>query len=66
MTDLTHMGFEINSLGKQTFALKGIPSDLELGNEKELIIELVESFKDNFKAFEEYANEDILAGGPLV
>jgi phosphoenolpyruvate carboxykinase (ATP) len=25
---------------------------------------LAASFKDNFKQFEEYANEEILAGGP--
>ncbi len=27
---------------------------------------LADSFKDNFKKFEEYANEEIMAGGPLV
>lgn len=27
---------------------------------------LADSFKDNFKKFEEYANDEIMAGGPLV
>ena len=27
---------------------------------------LADSFKENFKQFEEYASEEILAGGPLV
>ena len=28
--------------------------------------ELANSFKQNFKKFEEFANEEIMAGGPLV
>ena len=27
---------------------------------------LADSFKKNFKSFEDYANEEIMAGGPLV
>jgi phosphoenolpyruvate carboxykinase (ATP) len=27
---------------------------------------LADSFKENFKKFESYANEEIMAGGPLV
>jgi DNA mismatch repair ATPase MutL len=37
-------------MGNQVFAIQGIPADLPSGNEKELLIELVENFKNNFKA----------------
>lgn len=50
MNDLNHLGFDISPIGNQSFAIQGIPSDLPSGNEKDLLIELVESFKNNFKA----------------
>lgn len=50
MVDLHHLGFDISPMGNQVFAIQGIPADLPSGNEKELLIELVENFKNNFKA----------------
>jgi DNA mismatch repair protein MutL len=50
MNDLLHLGFDISPMGNQVFAIQGIPADLPSGNEKELLIELVENFKNNFKA----------------
>jgi len=50
MTDLNHLGFDISPMGNQVFAIQGIPSDLQTGSEKEMLIELVENFKNNFKA----------------
>ncbi len=50
LSDLHHLGFDISPMGNQIFAIQGIPSDLSLGGEKELLIELVESFKNNYKA----------------
>ena len=50
LNDLLHLGFDISPMGNQVFAIQGIPADLPSGNEKELLIELVENFKNNFKA----------------
>jgi DNA mismatch repair protein MutL len=50
MSDLNHLGFDISPMGNQVFAIQGIPSDLHTGNEKEMLTELVENFKNNFKA----------------
>jgi DNA mismatch repair protein MutL len=50
MSDLNHLGFDISPMGNQVFAIQGIPSDLQTGNEKEMLTELVENFKNNFKA----------------
>lgn len=50
LSDLHHLGFDISPMGNQIFAIQGIPADLHLGGEKELLIELVENFKNNYKA----------------
>lgn len=50
LNDLNHLGFDISPMGNQVFAIQGIPVDLNLGGEKELLIELVENFKNNYKA----------------
>jgi DNA mismatch repair protein MutL len=50
LTDLAHLGFDIAQLGQNNFAIQGIPSDLQMGNEKEMITELIEQFKNSFKA----------------
>lgn len=50
MTDLNHLGFDISPMGNQVFAIQGIPSDLQTGSEKEMLVELVENFKNNFRA----------------
>lgn len=50
MPDLTHLGFDISPMGNQVFAIQGIPADLPTGSEKEMLVELVENFKNNFKA----------------
>lgn len=50
MSDLNHLGFDISPMGNQVFAIQGIPSDLQTGSEKEMLVELVENFKNNFKA----------------
>jgi DNA mismatch repair protein MutL len=50
LNDLNHLGFDISPMGNQAFAIQGIPSDLSTGGERELLIDLVENFKNNFKA----------------
>lgn len=50
LSDLLHLGFDISPMGNQVFAIQAIPADLPGGNEKDLLIELVENFKNNFKA----------------
>jgi DNA mismatch repair protein MutL len=48
--DLAHLGFDLVQMGTNSFAIQGVPSDLSLGNEKEMILELIEQFKNSFKA----------------
>jgi DNA mismatch repair protein MutL len=39
------LGFEINELGKNTFAINGVPAELENQNVQELIEDLLDNFK---------------------
>lgn len=50
MSDLEHLGFDISPMGNNTFAIQGTPADMTNGDEKEVILELVENFKNSFKA----------------
>lgn len=48
--DLHHLGFDLSSMGSQVFAIHGLPSELSSGGEKEVIQDLIENFKNNYKA----------------
>lgn len=43
--DLNALGYEIESFGKDSYIIQGIPADLEQGNEKNTIENLIEQFK---------------------
>lgn len=43
--DLNALGYEIESFGKDSYIIRGIPADLEQGNEKNTIENLIEQFK---------------------
>ena len=43
--DLHLLGYHIESFGKQSFVVQGIPADVEAGNEKTVIEQLLESYK---------------------
>jgi DNA mismatch repair protein MutL len=43
--DLNALGYEIENFGKDSYIIRGIPADLEQGNEKNTIENLIEQFK---------------------
>lgn len=45
LVDLRTLGYDIQSAGDYTFFIHGIPGDLDAGNEKESIEQLLEQFK---------------------
>ncbi len=45
LPDLKKLGYEIQQIDKNAFAISGVPSDLESGNEKQCIEGLLEQFK---------------------
>ena len=45
LPDLTMLGYEIELFGKDTFVIQGTPADVEQGNEKLAIEQMLEQFK---------------------
>ncbi len=45
LPELKVLGYEVQQIGKQAFAVHGVPSDLESGNEKQCIEGMLEQFK---------------------
>ncbi|MBL7698821.1 MAG: DNA mismatch repair endonuclease MutL [Chitinophagaceae bacterium] len=45
LSDLLHLGYLVEPFGKDTFVIQGSPADLEQGNEKMVIENLLEQFK---------------------
>ncbi len=45
LPDLKRLGYEVQQIDKNAFAIHGVPSDLESGNEKQCIEGLLEQFK---------------------
>lgn len=45
LSDLLQLGYLVEPFGKDTFVIQGTPADLEQGNEKAVIENLVEQFK---------------------
>lgn len=45
MNDLNHLGYLIEPFGHQAFVIQGTPADLEQGNEKMIIENLLEQYK---------------------
>ncbi|RYF97137.1 MAG: DNA mismatch repair protein MutL [Chitinophagaceae bacterium] len=45
LEDLLHLGYLVEPFGKDTFVIQGSPADLEQGNEKIVIENLLEQFK---------------------
>jgi DNA mismatch repair protein MutL len=46
MPEIKALGFDINSFGKNTFAVNGVPSELNHYNEQDLIMQLIEGYKN--------------------
>lgn len=45
MPDLQHLGYMIETFGKNTFVIQGTPADVEQGNEKRIVESLLEQYK---------------------
>ena len=43
--DLHELGYEVESFGKDSFVIQGTPADIEQGNEKNIVENLLEQFK---------------------
>jgi DNA mismatch repair protein MutL len=46
MTEIRALGFDINAFGKNTFAVNGVPAELNHYNEQDLIMQLIEGYKN--------------------
>jgi DNA mismatch repair protein MutL len=45
MTEIRALGFDINEFGKHTFAVNGVPAELNHYNEQDLVTQLIEGYK---------------------
>ncbi len=45
LADLSRIGFEISSLGKNTYVIQGVPMDMPAGEENNIINEILENLK---------------------
>jgi DNA mismatch repair protein MutL len=57
--ELTALGFSLSTLGGNTVAIHGIPSEIITGNEKELVDEMLQQFKQNKKELNLPVQENI-------
>jgi DNA mismatch repair protein MutL len=46
LTEIRALGFDINEFGKHTFAVNGVPAELNHSNEHDLIMQLIEGYKN--------------------
>lgn len=47
LDDIRLLGFNISHFGKNTFVVNGLPAELHLGNEQDLLEEVVETYKNS-------------------
>jgi DNA mismatch repair protein MutL len=50
LAEIRALGFDINSFGKNTFAVNGVPAELNHYNEQDLIMQLIEGYKNQQSA----------------
>jgi DNA mismatch repair protein MutL len=50
MPEIKALGFDINTFGKHTFAVNGVPAELNHHNEQDLIMQLIEGYKNQQSA----------------
>jgi DNA mismatch repair protein MutL len=46
-THLEHLGFDIKLFGKNTVVIEGIPADVRIGNERKILQDVLDEFKNN-------------------
>lgn len=47
LPEIRQLGFDIRAFGRNTYIIEGVPADLGLGNEPQILEKLLESYKDN-------------------
>ncbi|RPI03409.1 MAG: DNA mismatch repair endonuclease MutL [Ignavibacteriae bacterium] len=47
LPDLVRLGFDMRLFGKNTVVIDGIPADVRIGNEKKILHEVLDEFKNN-------------------
>ncbi len=50
LSSLTQLGFDMRLFGKNTILIDGIPADVRIGNEKKILQEILDEFKNNENA----------------
>jgi DNA mismatch repair protein MutL len=46
LPDIQHLGFEINEFGENAFVIHAFPADVHIGNERQVLEELLEQYKN--------------------
>ena len=58
--DIRLLGFDLQEFGQNTYAIQGIPTDIDKGNEKEILESIIEQFKHNSTELSTGIRENIL------
>lgn len=58
-TEVRKLGFDLQEFGQNSFAIQGIPSDVEKGKEKEVLESIIEQFKYNSSELSTGTNENL-------
>ena len=58
-TEVRKLGFDLQEFGQNSFAIQGIPSDVETGKEKEVLESIIEQFKYNSSELSTGTNENL-------
>lgn len=61
-TDLEYLGFELNASGKNCFAIHATPPDLSYSHAKEVLIQLIEHYKNTEGSIREKMKERVALG----
>ena len=67
--DLLHLGFDIADFGNNTLVVQGIPTNMEPGNERQVLETLVEQYRNNRDRFKLSNHENLarsLAKGEMI
>lgn len=60
LTDLEYLGFELNVFGKNCYAIQATPPDLSYSHAKEILIELIEHYKNTEGNIREKMQERVI------
>ena len=60
LPDLGKLGFDLREFGKNTFVLNGVPAGIGHGMEKEIIEQVLESYKNNNQQYKNNHQENLL------